>query len=158
MSKNKQPRDGNGKFTKTIKVTDKYGNAAYFTPEEMRGFKLPEKNPDCEPATKGYVKSLLRKTRDHTHRSETDGLPIMLSTIGGWFFTVICGACIVSNNGISREFGDKYFVPFLLFSIALTIIFYELGKIDICEVKENYNVPIELQKYTPPHRDECEEE
>jgi hypothetical protein len=80
----------------------------------------------------------------------------MLSTVGGWLFTVICGTCIFSNNSISREFGDKYFVPFLLFSMAMTIVLYELVKLDICEVKENYNVPRELMKYTPPRKDECE--
>ena len=76
MSKN-QPRDGNGKFAKTIKIVDKYGNSAYFTPEELEGFgkKKEEKNPDCEPATKGYVKCQIRKlisVSGHSHGNHNE--------------------------------------------------------------------------------------
>ena len=89
MSKN-QPRDGNGKFAKMIRVEDKYGNSAYFTPEELEGFgkKKEEKNPDCEPATKGYVKCLLRKTWNHTHEPYGDCRLLEASTIFGWVITV----------------------------------------------------------------------
>jgi len=151
-----QPRDGNGKFAKMIKVTDKYGNAAYFTSEEIRGFKLPEKNPDCEPATKGYVKSLIGKTREHTHRSEGCGIFTGVFAFFGWITTFILYLCYYSTDITARGWGDKFFMPFLLFSITMTILLYEISKIEVCGVREY--IPSELQKYTPPRRDECEEE
>ena len=46
-----QKRDASGKFAK----------------------KKPE-NPDCEPATKGYVKCVARKTMKHTHMVDIDNL------------------------------------------------------------------------------------
>lgn len=155
MTKNKQPRDNNGKFTKIIKVTDKFGNNAYFTPEEMAGFKATPKNPDCEPATKGYVKDLMRKTREHTHITTGDGSPIIMLVIFGWLFTTAFGISALSENIEACEIGNKYFVPFLLFSIAVSCILYEIIKIESKEIREP--TPRELYRYTPPRSDECEE-
>lgn len=158
MSKNKQPRDGNGKFTKMIKVTDKFGNAAYFTPEEMGGFNkaIPMKNPDCEPATKAYVKDLMRKTREHTHIMEGDGFPTIMSVAFGWIVTIGFGICILSKNLETCEIGNKYFVPFLLFSIAMSCILYEIIQIKSKGIRGS--TPHELYRYTPPRMDECKEE
>ena len=160
MTKNettKQPRDDNGKFAKMIKVEDKYGNVAYFTPEEMRGFKVTPKNPDCEPATKGYVKSLIGKTRDHdhTHISTWDGTPTLLAMFGGCLGSTLLGASCISVSETARNLGNQYFVPVLLFTIVMFCVFYEFRNIEIEEIKTP--LPSELQKYTPPHKDECEE-
>jgi len=153
----KQPRDESGKFAKMIKVEDKYGNVAYFTPEEMAGFKVASpKNPDCEPATKGYVKSLIRKTRDHTHRGEWDGLLTTMALCGGWLITFILGAFIMSGSSSVQELGNKWFIPFFLFSIAISCMFVEFMNLYYKEIEEA--TPKELQKYTPPRKDECEEE
>ncbi len=156
MTKNKQPRDNNGKFTKMIKVTDKFGNNAYFTPDEMAGFKVTPKNPDCDPATKGYVKDLMRKTREHTHITTGDGSPIITLVIFGWLFTTAFGISALSKNIEACEIGNKYFVPFLLFSIAVSCILYEIMKIESKEIREP--TPRELYRYIPPRKDECEEE
>jgi hypothetical protein len=149
----KQPRDGNGKFAKMIKVEDKWGNVAYFTLEEIAGFKsTPLKNPDCEPATKRYVKSLIRKTRDHTHILKYDGHPTVVCIIGGWLFTIMLGICCIKNINI----GLQYFIPVFLFTIAMTCIFYEFSAIEVEEIKGF--IPTELYTYNTPRRDECEEE
>lgn len=153
----KQPRDGNGKFAKMIKVEDKFGNAAYFTPEEMAGFKAtPRKNPDCEPATKGYVKELIRKTRNHTHISRWEASPTIIALFGGCFFSVVFGACCFSTSDTLKNAGNQYFIPVLLFTIVITCVFYEFMDFNVEEIKEP--LPSELQKYTPPRKDGCEEE
>ena len=160
MTKNettKQPRDDNGKFAKMIRVEDKYGNVAYFTPEEMRGFKVTPKNPDCEPATKGYVKELIRKTRNHTHHIyRWNGTPTILAMFAGWFFSVGFGACCFSTSDTLKNAGNQYFIPVLLFTIVITCVFCEFMDFDVEGIEEP--LPSELQKCTPPHKDECEEE
>ena len=152
----KQPRDGNGKFAKMIKVEDKYGNIAYFTPNEMHGFKVPKKNPDCDPATKGYVKELMRKTREHTHRGKWNGTPTLLAMLGGLLFSAVFGACYFSTSDTAKNVGNPYFIPVLLFTIVISCVFYEFMNLEVEEIKEP--LPSELQKYTPPRKDECEEE
>jgi hypothetical protein len=156
MSKNKQPRDKNGKFAKMIKVEDKYGNVAYFTPEEMAGFKATSKNPDCKPATRGYVKELMRKTREHTH--EFTGEP---------FFTGF-GALIgfVATIGFALGMGTTpNFVawgwyppvgPSIAFTLACFMFFLDNVEISVKGISEP--TPKELYRYTPPRKDECEEE
>lgn len=48
---------------------------------------VEEVNSDCEPASKGYVKCLLRKTRDHTHR----GFPLYTIMFSGAIFAIGVG-------------------------------------------------------------------
>jgi hypothetical protein len=50
------------------------------------------KNPDEEVATKGYVKCLIRKTRDHTHRNNV--------TIGYTGWLTACGFLIIALSTI----------------------------------------------------------
>jgi hypothetical protein len=63
------------------------------------------KNPDEEVATKGYVKCLIRKTRDHTHANSATGActcAIMIS--GVILMAVVClWSCIVEHSIISVE-------------------------------------------------------
>jgi hypothetical protein len=166
----KQPRDGNGKFMKIpmIALHSKDGSTAYFTSaEDMEKFtknnniafkekdEIP-KNPDCEPATKGYVKSLIRKTREHTHHSRCDGSITVITLCGGWLITFILGVFIMSGSSSAQELGNKWFIPFFLFSIAMTCTFCEFSALEVEEIKES--TPTELYRYTPPRRDECEEE
>jgi hypothetical protein len=153
--KDKQLRDKSGKFasSKPIALYDKNGNVAYFTKEELNGFK----NPDCEPATKGFVKCLMRETRQHTHHGYWDGLFTSMSMIGGWFVSILLGASCFSINKTLQSLGTQYFVPVLLFSIAMTCMYCELMSLEYTGVEGT--TPTELQKYTPPARekkDECE--
>jgi hypothetical protein len=168
--KKEQPRDGNGKFIKKpcIALHDKGGSTAFFTSvEEMEKFtknngiavaSKSEKNPDCEPATKGYVKSLIGKTRDHdhTHISTWDGTPTLLAMFSGCLGSTLLGASCISVSETARNLGNQYFVPVLLFTIVMFCVFYEFRNFEIEEIKTP--LPSELQKYTPPRKDECEEE
>ena len=152
-----QPRDGNGKFAKMIKVADKYGNTAYFTPEEMKGFKLPEKNPDCDPATKGYVKSLIGKTREHTHRFDNFSFFSSLGTLCGAAAT-LAFAMGMGTTPVFVAFAWYPPVgPSLAFTLACLVFFLDTSDIGIGGIKEE-RFPRELMKYTPPHKDECEKE
>ena len=45
----------------------------------------PPENPDCEPATKGYVKCLIRKTKDHNHPQDSKYFFTGVTAIIGWF-------------------------------------------------------------------------
>ena len=151
----KQPRDGNGKFAKMIKIEDKFGNAAYFTPEEMAGFKAtPQKNPDCEPATKGYVKSLITLYHeDHSkafmkHRRKCVfcdtvvwGIILVLSTV--FYFSL---------------YGNIITMCAILISAAF-IFNHILDRFNWIDTNSYLRGRLKfLNKYNPPRRGECEEE
>ena len=158
--KKEQPRDGNGKFAKKpmIGLHSKDGSIAFFTSvEEMEKFaknnnitfkerSVSTKNPDCEPATKGYVKGLIRNTRGHEHEISCDGSSTVICMIFGWVITIILGIC-----------HSEFFVPFLLFSVVITCIVYELMKLE-CKNNVYGHVPYALQKHTLLHKDECGED
>jgi TM2 domain-containing membrane protein YozV len=168
--KEKQPRDANGKFAKSpcIALHGNNGSTAFFTSvKELEKFKenvifiepskTPQKNPDCEPATKGYVKCLMRKTREHTHNCQWDGSPTFLLMFAGWFGSVILGASCISIDKGMQNIGNQYFVPVVLFTILITCLFYEFMKLEIVEI--NRSLPSDLKRYTPPtceKKDECE--
>lgn len=151
-----QPRDGNGKFAKMIKVTDKYGNTAYFTPEEMRGFKVPEKNPDCDPATKGYVKELIRKTRDHKHMNCIFPFFSLLGALCGALATLVFAMGMGTTHGFVALDWYPPVGPSLAFTLACLVFFLDTSNLSIDGIKEE-RYPRELMKYTPPRKDECEE-
>jgi len=138
--KDKQPRDTNGKFVKkSIKLHDEHGNVAYFTKEEMAGFK----NPDCEPATKGYVKCLIRKFYE---------IPInnYLPRSAIWILTALC-------------FGAYSVISTSMFTVTLAIISAMFAINDVLmafalNCDRNHNLKF-VQKYTPPtckKKDDCE--
>lgn len=180
MTKNKQPRDGNGKFTKMIKVTDKFGNNAYFTPDEMAGFKATPKNPDCEPATKGYSKSVGRtvienSTHNHSISINEDlrcslfvvfGIVTFVSSVLWFILGTALSDPITAVNIKNIEIAKNV----VSISAPISIIG---GLITFCAwvsesqpsatgqsriFNEYKSLPKELQKYTPPRKDECEEE
>ena len=144
--KNKQPRDGNGKFVSKKKklnaLYDKAGNVAFFTDEELAGFSKPN-NPDCEPATRGYVKCLIRKTRGHTHDCEWDGSPTLFLMSTGWIVSSILGALCFSIDKETQNIGNQYFVPVVLFTILITCMFFEFMKLEV--VKTDQYLPSDLQ-------------
>ncbi len=166
--KDKQPRGNDRRFVKQtpmIELHAQNGSTAYFSSvEEMEKFtgskiefkNKEEKNPDCETATKGYVKCLMRKTRQHTHDSTWDGKITLLLMMAGWLTTTILGVCCFSLNKNSQNFGNQYFVSMLLFSIVMTCIYHEFMNVNIKGINES--TPSELEKYTAPtceKKDEC---
>lgn len=169
----KQSRDGNGKFAKTptFVLNGKNGRPAFLfeSLDDLKTFVKqhgldcgeekvkPTKNPDCEPATRGYVKSLIWTTRRHTHVSCWEGTPTAIAMLCGCGFSMVLGMCsLVSISDAAKNVGDRYFVPVLLFTIVICCMFCEFENLKVEEIKES--TPTELQKYTPPRKDECEEE
>lgn len=175
MSKNKQPRDLNGKFAKMIKVEDKYGNVAYFTPEEMAGFKATPKNPDCEPATKAYSKYIERcvvENSSHSHyvllnNDLRDSLLFVfgLSTFAFGFMWCILGNSLNDPNISLTMTNIEFAKTTLSISMPVTII---SALITLCAFiadcqpnrteSSKCEMPNQLRAYTPPRKDECEEE
>jgi len=158
MTKNKQPRDNNGKFTKMIKVTDKFGNNAYFTPDEMAGFKAtPPKNPDCDPATKGYVKDLIRNTREHTHRFDNFPFFSLLGALCGTAATFAFAMGMGTTPGFVAWGGYPPVGPSIAFTLACFVFFLGAFDMSVEGIRWSECNPEELQKYTPPRKDGCEE-
>jgi len=174
-----QPRDGNGKFAKMIKVTDKYGNAAYFTPEEMRGFKLSEKNPDCEPATKAYSKYIGRtiiKESGHSHFISSDNdlrtnllIVFGLSTLSFGFAWFLLGTSLNNPSMVATMLNIELAKtllsisgPVSIISALITICAFATGdqpmRTDVSKINYEGGIPKSICAYTPPRRDECEEE
>jgi hypothetical protein len=75
-------------------------------------------NPDCDPATKGYVKCLLRKTRDHTHQQMGGGNWIDLCAICGWF--TLAMVVVFINASRTSPFPEEWWAAITMFSIACT--------------------------------------
>ena len=153
--KKEQPRDGNGKFAKKpmIALRGKNDTILYFESREdmerfakNNGILLKQNNPDCEPATKGYVKGLIRNTRGHGHILSWDGSPTVICMFFGWMFTIILGL-----------YHSEFFVPVLLFSVVITCVFYELMQLE-CKYNVDGHVPYALQKHTLLRKDECGED
>jgi hypothetical protein len=92
--------------------------------------KKEEYNPDHDPATKGYVKCLLRKTRDHTHVQVRAGNWVDVCAIGGW--TTLALVYVLQHTG-SAPFPAEWWAAIAMFSVACTAM-----AIDKCE-DENEN-------------------
>jgi len=63
------------------------------------------KNPDCEPATKAYVKCLLRKVLPHSHKQD---IKFSMSGIGAfamWFVTAFTTIGLGTTGGSPLPFG-----------------------------------------------------
>lgn len=180
MNKNKQPRDGNGKFAKMIKVTDKFGNNAYFTPDEMAGFKATPKNPDCDPATKEYSKYIGRTVIENSMHRHTISINndlrqsllfiFGLITFSSGLLWLILGSSL-NNPTIVATMSNVEFaktivsicVPVFITSVSITGCAFVSGSQPIAtgqsKIFNEYKAyPEKLQKYIPPHKDECEEE
>jgi hypothetical protein len=153
---NKQPRDGNGKFasSKPIALYDKNGNVAYFTKEELNGFK----NPDCEPATKEYMKCLMRKYQTEqmesliNHRQENDGFCMSIT----WGFIAICSLIAYYST-------DCKISTIALYALIVSGAFLFNSVISWfgwCDTKRYLKEKSSfLKRYTPPaceKKEECE--
>ena len=124
----KQPRDKNGKFTSKKKPA--------------------QKNPDCEPATKGYVKCIARKLVDGP-MDKSNGY--LCSALFWWIVAVI------AMFGGARVFETTW--PKMVFTVASLLMVHDI----ICLFIELSSSSSQeyIQKYEPPecceHKDECGE-
>ena len=107
--------------------------------------KKPE-NPDCQPATKGYVKCVVRKAAEHRHKYGFDCAPIviMIAILSlAWAF---CVSVHESNLAWITGIGALMMISVgVSFSDDTT----ETSNID-GSFGTPYPYPDYLKKYTPP--------
>ena len=111
------------------------------------------KNLDRSPATKGFVKRLIRDTRDHNHNCYLSSPWSMIASMSGWFFTIIIGSCVTSNPSVFNQ----WFVPLLLFSIATSAISIDMNAIHVGNIVP-FETPCALRKYEAPRDEDAEED
>ena len=119
--------------------------------------KKEEYNPDHEPATKGFVKCLLRKTRDHTHeQNSTIGWCASGALIGGgyiigsWFLSVLTRGQYV----LGIEHAIIGTAAFVWFMVAADL--HQLGEFETQYISQRE--PKVLNAYNPPcaDKEKCE--
>ncbi len=119
--------------------------------------KQPE-NPDCEPATKGYVKCLMRKSLAHSHaQNVTFGVIASALVIGG-----LLTLCLALGEGQTwKALSPQWFAPMLMFTMSCLVVMIDLMRSDAERVCCNSTSGInEIQKYEPPCEPKrgCEEQ
>ena len=88
---------------------------------------VEEVNPDCEPATKGYVKCLLRKTRDHSHeqRVTESGCCTLVSAIC-WVYISLSWLWMCVSRG-AYQWGTVHTVVFTIAVVCAILTLDRLG-------------------------------
>jgi len=116
----------------------------------------PVKNPDCEPATKGYVKCLLRKTRDHSHAFGLAGGDLWATgTMCGWIISMIAFIGARTNTTCS-----EWLPALVAFSIVCTIGVSEFARMSGEVTAGLKDTPKAIQKWQPPmceRKKDCDE-
>lgn len=124
--------------------------------------KVPEvKNPDCEPATKGYVKCLIRRTAQHTHEMRGDCLFTLAFAILTWITTFTMYLCTFSINPDTVRVANQWMIPIFLVSVLSTTVVidaFRTSDLHTCSNYDNTNYKI-VGKYKPPEctKHDCED-
>ncbi len=122
--------------------------------------KKAAENPDCEVASKGYVKRVARRMTDlrHTHYvSNADQMEnIGITTIGLSVFSA-CLWLIARSGGLPHL--ETMFASIFWVSVCICITCVASDcKVDVKSNMMSDNVPDYLEKYEPPceRKKECE--
>jgi hypothetical protein len=126
--------------------------------EAKRGRGRPKKedkveNPDCEPATKGFVKCLMRKyDNGHTHEQRSGGWPMLCLSV---LFLAVLFVCGVTPNPSMGANQPLYTWVFGLLAVVSGVAAYEVAAIgeDRTTVPNNKmwsDHPDYIRKYEPP--------
>ena len=117
-------------------------------------------NPDYEPATKAYVKYLMRKFTNHCHKQRGPKYPTVTTAMFlGWIATIVCSIAGFSNTNPIPI--CAYWAPhFLIFSLICTLLVYESENSSIAQNTASAfgtrgDYPPEFKKFSIP---ECEED
>lgn len=133
---------------------------------ELREFLLEQKikidaleNPDCEPATKGYVKSIARKLVSHRHEQCGFGLWYFFATVIG-FLAWICAMVVRTEPIAAWAIGVGTLVSGACLAETIETSQYntETSNID-ASADTDYGYPDYIKKYEPPNcekKNECE--
>jgi len=116
--------------------------------------KIEPQNPDMKLATRGYVKCLLRKTRNHQHMLDLiGGCWWFLGLVFGWMFTIVIA---VVGPGLVAS---TWFPALVAFALVCTIGFTECYQMDsewTAGIKSDE--PAEIKKWEPPkceNKEDC---
>jgi hypothetical protein len=113
---------------------------------------VPKKpiNPDCEVATRRYVKKIARGLYCHEHKvnSRTPILTYM-AVLFGWLFTA---ALITTSKSIDST---PYVLIVGLFSVAMTVNAIDHGGDPSTYTIKKWDVPNKLDDYKEPKEDPC---
>jgi hypothetical protein len=110
-------------------------------------------NPDCKPATRGFVKWMIRKTEGHNHKH---GISSVFT-----FAYMICGiilSLVLISERIQKSTSDQWLAPVVLTTLLAFVIILDLVFTDDSDTSypQNRNKGL-LEKYQPPYNeDECE--
>lgn len=119
-------------------------------------FSKKNDNPDCDPATKGYVKCLLRKTWYHNHEQHVDGAPSGIAVMFGVMGTLLAFLCTFYSPAIPafESIGKAWLIPLFLFTIAMGVIFCELDAIASSYTETSDGQLVVIKKFEK--KNECE--
>jgi len=112
--------------------------------------KQPE-NPDCEPATKGYVKCLMRKMTNIEHTHETtngDATEVIGIATMVLIFVSIIGWLLASKSeyaGMATMFASIFWMSFAIFSACAFNASVSIDKAELSDYIPDY-----LKKYEEP--------
>jgi hypothetical protein len=134
---------------------------AMLAEDEMRArLYAKPKNPDCEVATKGYVKCIARKTTKHAHAQTCRSTFTLLSVLFLTCSWVVC-AFIIHDSTIAWISGVG---ALMMVAVALDHDADYAGKTETSDIDGNpitpHGYPEYLQKYTPPtceKKKECDD-
>ena len=108
--------------------------------------KKPE-NPDCQPATKGYVKCVVRKAAEHKHKFGFDCGSIVIMVVLLSLAWVFCVSIHESNLAWITGIGA-------LMMVSVGACYDEDKKTETSTIDgricTDYVYPDYLKKYTPP--------
>jgi len=116
-----------------------------------------QENPDCEVASKGYVKCLMRKALGHHHFQNVPFGVTAFAVIMGGLFTM----CLSIGEGYWVTLSPQWFAPMLMFTLACLVVMIDLMRGDAEHVCNNTVSSITaIQKHEEPPcepKRECEE-
>ena len=120
-------------------------------------FAKQKENPDCEMATRGYVKCLIRRTQGHRHYNDIYMPCLTALAIIGFFtaaFSII--AVFSSTHSPIVIFFQQNAVAFILFKIGVVAAATDGATTDgehtTYDIDREYND--DLAEYKPP-KDKC---
>jgi hypothetical protein len=106
----------------------------------------PVKNPDCEPATKAYVKCTLRKLLHKKYKIKHNDDAGMLS------FAVLCIGGIISLLVMMSHYSTTIYAT-ILYSVTIGLLFniieWMVHYSSSIEIKSSEN-PKEIERWEPP--------
>jgi hypothetical protein len=122
------------------------------TENSIKEFTGAPKNPDREPATKGYVKCVARKL--NTHKHETDRNQMITIQMGGFaiLFLLSIGGAGLANSVFGASSNEFLFFVATVFSSFVLILFCgtQITNPDTSDVNFDADIARAIQKYTPP--------